>query len=132
MVTKYEQQATVATETIMQGKAKISSWTETIKLHELRIKEIETLKSRTHDEKDEKWEAEYAKWVEEETKLKEEMVHQHQLIEVETTHVTEYEQQSSVLINTIKTFNKHIKKVDSITEILNKKVTETKTALKPA
>lgn len=69
MVTKYEQQATVATETIMQGKAKISSLTETIKLHKLRVKEIETLKSRTHDEKDEKWEAEYAKWMEEENKL---------------------------------------------------------------
>ena len=91
MVTKYEQQATVATETIMQGKAKISSWTETIKLHELRIKEIETLKSRQHDEKDEKWEAEYAKWMEEETMLKEKMVTQHKMIDVETIHVTEYE-----------------------------------------
>ena len=64
--------------------------------------------------------------------LKEKIVTQTKIIETETIHVTETEHEYIVLTNTVKTFTKHIKKVDDITEILEKKVKETKIALKPA
>ena len=127
MITKYSQQATVATETIMEGKAHISSWSETIKLHELRIKEIETLKSRTTVTETDK-----VKWEKEESELKEKIVTQKKLIETETVKVTETEKESATLISTIKTYGEHIKKIESVTEILESKVKETKNALKPA
>lgn len=91
----------------MESHVHISSWTETIKLQELRVKEIETLKSRTNVTETDK-----IKWETEETELKEKVVTQKKLIESETIKVTETEKESQILISTIKTFELHIKKVE--------------------
>jgi hypothetical protein len=47
MVTKYEQQHTLAEDQMLEEKAKLSAAQETLRLHELRVKEVGTLMSRT-------------------------------------------------------------------------------------
>ena len=126
MITKYEQQHTLAEEQMGEEKAKLSAAQETQRLHELRTKEVGTLMSRTTISP-----AEKTKLGKEEAELKEKIEVQKNAVTHSTKAVTDVQLQIDTLFVTIKAYKAHIGKVKKINEMLEKKVQETKAALKP-
>jgi len=126
MITRYEQQHTLAQEQMAEEQAKLSAAQETQRLHELRVKEVGTLMSRTTISAGEK-----TKLGKEEAELKEKIEVQKNAVAHSTKAVTDQQVQIDTLFVTIKAYKQHLGKVKKINELLEKKVGETKAALKP-
>jgi hypothetical protein len=127
MVTKYEQQLEVAQESIMEAKTKVSAATEMQRLWSLRLKELATLLSRSTITA-----AEKTKLSKEEAEVKEKFEVQTNVLATESKALATLEGSVTTLTTTITSFKKHIVTIGGVVKELEKKVKETKNALKPS
>lgn len=125
MITRYEQQLTIANEQITESKVRISGATEIIRSLQIRIKEIATLITRTSITTVEK-----TKLTKEETEIKEKLEVQNNVVTSETKNLATYESNVQTLTTTVTTYRKYITEITTVIKTLEKKVTETKRALR--
>jgi len=125
MVSKYEQQTTVTNEQIAESKTRISGAEEITRIVEVRMKEIATLLTRATITAEEK-----SKLTKEETENKAKIEAQKNIVNQETKNMVGYDSTIITLSTTIKSFKNHIKEVKVVIKSLEKKVSETKQALK--
>jgi len=125
MVTKFEQELTVANEQIMDAKTKISGAQEIQRILAVRMKEIATLTARPTITA-----AEKTKLTTEEGEIKNKVEAQQNTIDIETKNLVQYETNVATLQTTIKTFKGYVKEIQGVIKQLEKKVKETQSALK--
>lgn len=127
MVTKYEEQLTITQEQILESKTKMGAAQEVQRIMSVRMKEITTLLARPTITV-----AEKAKLTKEEEEAKGKFETQQNVMDAETKATVTLETSVTAITGTIKTFKKYIEEVKVVVKELEKKVSETKTALKPA
>jgi chromosome segregation ATPase len=109
----------------MDAKTRISGAQEIQRIIAVRLKEIGTLMSRTTITAGEK-----TKLTNEESEIKGKMEAQQNIVDTETKNLVSYETSLTTLATTIKTFKGYVAEIKTVVKDLEKKVTETKNALK--